>query len=1206
MLVAHIAQRTELAGSSLAERGVARLDLGMAVLIAVGGAVLHLDNARRRLEGAEPMPWRAAARRTLALLVVYWAGLVVALVVGRPGFGLRQLLGAFATLPPWRETRVPGYGQGWVLGLLVLASLGEPLIARVLCRSRGRLGRSGPVAVWGTIALVGFAIRVGTIVLDAGATGQGPLVRLPAHLHLLALGGLAVSMPSVVADRRARRWAIGVVLAAFAIAVALVDRAPGLTTGTRIEEVTLALLGLLGAAGVLELARHSGRPTRLVAWGAAALVGGFPFAQAMAELVMRQYVERRTTTPIGIVLSGAWTAPLLWSIVTAAAFGLAATVGAMRARGSAVAPTVTLAGVVAGSFVLRVVALLTVAPPKPDGGDPLFYHTTANLLAHGRGFIEPLNWIAFGRSIPSALHGPAYPLYLSMFSRLGATTIFDHRLASILAGTGVVLVAGLLGRRVAGDRVMVLAAVLAALYPNLWIIDGVLFPEGLFALCSGLVALAAYRWLRTRRFRDAALMGVLIGVAAMVRGEGLFLSALLVAPLALRSPGMDWKWKLRTLAVAAIGVIVALGPWTVRNATTFDAFVSLSTNGDELNVYANCEDTYSGKYLGFWLFDCQERIRRVSGEAPGDEAERAKYWRDVGWTYAREHASELPKVVAARIGRQWELFRPLQNVEFAPIEGRDKRVALAGLLSYYALVPVAGIGVLRLWRRRVPQLPLLAQFLSVTVTAAYAYGTVRFRAPAELSLVVLAAVGLAPWARSLGRWWAPTADEQPRHDASAFVTGGRRVVERSAKRSTRLRSAVAMGGLAVLMLAPLRGLLRTPGAPMEEGFMLTFPERVMKGAVPNVDFLHLYGPGSLHALAAVYSVFGVRIGVERMFGFGQHAALVFGLYVLLRPWGRVLAGISAGLAITLIVTPIGLDALAWTGALALGVWSLVAGLRAVHAETRDRGWAIASGVLAGAALDVSSRLDRGARAGPPRAVVASSASVRCRAGRGVHRSHPDVVPLGSCRDRFLDPGHGVGPCVRAPGRPHAAPAAELGSPRWCPAGHRREVPAVVGTSELECPTTAGALVLAGANVGHRPRGSRCDRSATRSGVGQRARVARRLALLAGHRAARFSAARLRTFCLGDLHLIGACSGGSGGAHRPLAALVASDAPQPDDRRRPARHVSDRDAVLQSSALRPPCASNRWSVAPGSGDRARGAPLLPGRRATVARLAGSDR
>ena len=46
--------------------------------------------------------------------------------------------------------------------------------------------------------------------------------------------------------------------------------------------------------------------------------------------------------------------------------------------------------------------------------------------------------------------------------------------------------------------------------------------------------------------------------------------------------------------------------------------------------------------------------------------------------------------------------------------------------------------------------------------------------------------------------------------------------------------------LAAVVLLPLRGLLRAPGPPMEEGFMLVFPEEVLRGAIPNRDFLHLY------------------------------------------------------------------------------------------------------------------------------------------------------------------------------------------------------------------------------------------------------------------------------------------------------------------------------------------------------------------------------
>lgn len=951
--VGHVAQRTALAdGAAWTDRVVARLDLGTGVLIAVAGAWLHADNARRRRDGRPVAPWSYAFRRSAALLALYWAGLVVALAVGRPSFGLRQLLGAVFTLPPVRETRVPAYGQGWILGLIVLASLAEPIAARLAAR----LGddRRRQARWWLGLAAAGLVFRVGLVLADRPAAA-GPLERLPGHLHLLAVGAAAVSVGSVPYVRRGVVAALGVLGAGWLLAGWIALPSDGGAGGTGAELARL-VLGTFVAGAAVMVARTRTRERAGLGVVAGAAIGAFVVHQAAADLVLRQYVERRRPTLLGPAVVGAWIPPLVWSMSIAVALGFVGSVVVRRGR-RPTSPTVLLASVVAGGFLLRVVALFTVAPPKPDGGDPLFYHTTANLLAQGRGFIEPLNWIAYGRTIPSALHGPAYPVYLSVFSRFGATTIFDHRMASILAGTGVVLVAGLLGRRVAGDRAMLVAAVLAAVYPNLWIIDGVLFPEGLFVLCSGLVMLAAFRWMRTRSVADAALVGLLIGVAAMVRGEGLFLSVLLVVPMVLLARELRWSARVRHLVFAGLGCVVALAPWTIRNATTFEAFVSLSTNGDELNVYANCADTYEGKYLGFWLFDCQERIRRVEGEAPGDEAERAKYWRDVGWDYARDHVEELPKVVAARVGRQWELFRPLQNVDFAAIEGRDTRVAGAGLAMYYLLVPAAIAGAMRLRRRGVPQLPLVAQFLSVTLTAAYAYGTVRFRAPAELSLSVLAGVGLVPVVGRVGRWWASSSpDGSPLHDPSALVLGGRRAAVPSARRRAAWRSAIALGGLAALLLAPLRGLMRTPGAPMEEGFMLTFPERVLKGDIPNVDFLHLYGPGSLKALAAVYWLFGVRIEVERLFGFGQHAVLVLGLYVLLRAWGRVLAAGSAGLAVTLIVTPIGLDALAWTGALALGVWSVVAGLRSVHTmpesgpDRVSRRWAVAAGVLAGLAL----------------------------------------------------------------------------------------------------------------------------------------------------------------------------------------------------------------------------------------------------------------
>ena len=165
------------------------------------------------------------------------------------------------------------------------------------------------------------------------------------------------------------------------------------------------------------------------------------------------------------------------------------------------------------------------------------------------------------------------------------------------------------------------------------------------------------------------------------------------------------------------------------------------------------------------------------------------------------------------------------------------------------------------------------------------------------------------------------------------------------------REAIALGIAALVFLVPLRGLLRAQGPPMEEGFMLVFPERVLAGDIPNRDFLHLYGPGSLWALAGTFKVFGVSLVTERLFGLAQQMAVVFGIYALARPWGRRVA-VCCALTSGLILVPFGLTALAWVGAVGLGLLGLVAGLRARRTkdDRRARPWAVAAGLLFGGAL----------------------------------------------------------------------------------------------------------------------------------------------------------------------------------------------------------------------------------------------------------------
>jgi hypothetical protein len=156
--------------------------------------------------------------------------------------------------------------------------------------------------------------------------------------------------------------------------------------------------------------------------------------------------------------------------------------------------------------------------------------------------------------------------------------------------------------------------------------------------------------------------------------------------------------------------------------------------------------------------------------------------------------------------------------------------------------------------------------------------------------------------------------------------------------------------VAVAVAVPLRGLFLAPGPPMEEGFMLVFPERVLSGDVPNRDFLHLYGPGSLWVLAAFYKVLGVSLWAERFVGLLQIVGLVAGTTYVGSRWGRWTAAVAGVVTAVIILPPIGLAALAWVGGLALGLWAVIWSVRVFDPGHQSRRTLVVAGALAGAAL----------------------------------------------------------------------------------------------------------------------------------------------------------------------------------------------------------------------------------------------------------------
>ena len=418
-----------------------------------------------------------------------------------------------------------------------------------------------------------------------------------------------------------------------------------------------------------------------------------------------------------------------------------------------------LGAIAVGALALRLLYLLSLAREVGGAGDYTFYNATANLIADGHFFIDPFRLAADGVVTPSAAHPPLWPLLLSVGSLFGGTSEPAHKLVGCLVGTGVVVLLGVLGRRIAGDRLGLAAAALAAVYPVLIAADASLMSEALYGLFVALAMLAALRFADRPTAGRAAVLGAVIGLAALTRSEGLLLLVLLAAPLALGVPAPR-RSRAGMMAACAVAMALVIAPWTARNWSEFGQPVLISNNDGTLLAGANCPESYSGPLLGGWSFDCISMAR-----SSDDEAERSDRWRDEGIEYATEHMERWPVVVTVRVLRTFDLYQPLEQAQFA--EGRHRTFDMVGVFCYLALVPLACLGLLGL-RGRTTRIVLLAPVAMVLITSVLGYGIPRLRHAAELPLVVLAAAGLLLlWDR-----WSPSATSNPASASAGRVTAG--------------------------------------------------------------------------------------------------------------------------------------------------------------------------------------------------------------------------------------------------------------------------------------------------------------------------------------------------------------------------------------------------------------------------------------------------
>lgn len=417
---------------------------------------------------------------------------------------------------------------------------------------------------------------------------------------------------------------------------------------------------------------------------------------------------------------------------------------------------VVLGLIMAVGLAVRITFVVTKQWDLKLNGDAGFYAMSARLVDEGKGFINPYLYYDQGLVRQAADHPPGLIVFLLGLRKLGILDPNWQRIVLTFVGTATIPVVFAVGRRIGGRNVGLTAAAIAAIYPNIWINDGMLMVETPFILVIALSLLFTYRLIERSTIGDVIGLSACLTVALLLRPEVGIVFPFFVAPFLLsrRNAGSWWR-RIATVAIAAVIPIAAFAPWVLFNLGRFENPVYLSTGYGQTLANANCDQTYSGDFLGYYKMTCiHDLVGGVEAYKPYDKLDgsvRDARLGEVAKQYVQDHASELPKVVAARVGRIWGIYRPGQSiVNDGWVEGRaggsqttDFTITREALWSYWVLGVLAVGGLVLMRRRRMAAIyPLLVQPATATLAAMINSGITRYRAGAELTIVLASAVAL--------------------------------------------------------------------------------------------------------------------------------------------------------------------------------------------------------------------------------------------------------------------------------------------------------------------------------------------------------------------------------------------------------------------------------------------------------------------------------
>lgn len=403
------------------------------------------------------------------------------------------------------------------------------------------------------------------------------------------------------------------------------------------------------------------------------------------------------------------------------------------------------------AFAARILWALAVdVDPRHDfHSDMTFYELAALRLTDG-ALLRDFD----GR--PTAKWSPGYPVLLGSVYCLFGKNLFAGKALNVLLATLTCYFVYLLGRRLFRPAVGLLAAAILAVLPGDIFYSALLLSETAFAtvfIGALLLFVALEERVPDRIFPRWFGFGMVVGVAILIRGT---------AALFLGVPVWIW-WisgsfgeALRKGAVAALGLLAVVAPWTVRNYVTMGVPILVSTQQVGMAMtFAHSEIAHGG--YSQRLVPFRDKLVQPYADLPNPEREIAEWRFEVrralayAWHYPRRELTLMPRRLYHlykhdHAALPWMTPKPEPGRKKPPIFGprSDRALSLLADAAFFAVLALAVAGAWRSFARHRPAalvLPLSVAYVTLLHVVLFA-GDPRFHAALLPAFSILAASAL--------------------------------------------------------------------------------------------------------------------------------------------------------------------------------------------------------------------------------------------------------------------------------------------------------------------------------------------------------------------------------------------------------------------------------------------------------------------------------